>query len=182
MTDVEWECTNCGVPNFSSTIFDLSSLEHSNSFSAISNVSSVSSLGSPQAASSPVNNPSNPAKAPSISTQTATCQAPCNSKLGNALHVVNINFQSVMAKKAELHHLIDSTKPDIIIGTETWLHEGIKTQEFLPDNFDYSVYRSDRKTSSDHHGGVLIAVKKGRSVTQSLNWKQIVRFCGLKST
>ena len=56
-----------------------------------------------------------------------------------------------------LHFL---TKPDIIIGTETWLHEGIKTQEFLPDNFDYSVYRSDQKTSSDHHGGVLIAVTK----------------------
>ena len=127
LSTVEWECTNCGVPNFSSTIFDLSSLEHSNSFSAISNVSSVSSLGSPQAASSPVNNPSNPAKAPSIPTQTATCQAPRNSKLGNVLLVVNINFQSVMAKKAELHHLIDSTKPDIIIGTETWLHEGIKT-------------------------------------------------------
>ena len=48
-----------------------------------------------------------------------------------------------MAKKAELYHLIDSTKPDIIIRTETWLHEGIKTQEFLPDNFDYSIYRSD---------------------------------------
>ena len=87
---LKWECTNCGVPNFSSTIFDLSSLEHSNSFSAISNVSSVSSLGSPQAASSPVNNPSNPAKAPSIPTQTATCQAPRNSKLGNVLRVVNI--------------------------------------------------------------------------------------------
>ena len=74
--------------------------------------------------------------------------------------IVNINFQSVMAKKAELHHLIASTKPDIIIGTETWLHEGIKTQEFLPDNFDYSIYRSDRKISSDYHGGVLIAVTK----------------------
>ena len=65
-----------------------------------------------------------------------------------------------MAKKAELHHLIDSTKPDIIIGTETWLYEGIKTQEFLPDNFDYTIYRSDRKTSSDYHGDVLICCNK----------------------
>ena len=167
LSTVEWECTNCSVPNFSSTIFDLSSLEHSNNFSAISKVGSVSSLGSPQAASSPVHNPSNPAKAPSIPTQTVTCQAPRNSKLGNALHVVNINFQSVMAKKAELHQLIDSTKPDIIIGIETWLHEGIKTQEFLPDNFDYSIYRSDQKTSSDHPGGVLIAVTK-RLVSNSV--------------
>ena len=99
LSTVEWKCTNCGVTNFSSTIFDLSSLEHSNSFSVISNIDSVSSLGSPQAASSPVSNPSNPAKAPTIPTQTATHQVPCNSKLGNALHVVNINFQSVMAKR-----------------------------------------------------------------------------------
>ncbi len=35
-----------------------------------------------------------------------------------------------MSKKAELHHLIDSTKPDIIIGTETWLHEGINPRNF----------------------------------------------------
>ncbi len=49
---------------------------------------------------------------------------------------------------------------NIIIGTETWLHDGIKTQEFLPNELGYSVYRSDRKTGTDHHGGVLIAVTK----------------------
>ncbi len=118
LSTVEWECTNCGVPNFSSTLFDLSSLEHSNSFSAISD-STIGSPGIPQATSSPVNQP-HPTRPPNHNPN-PTRQTPRNSKLGNALRVVNINFQSVMSKKAELHHLIDSTKPDIIIGTETWL-------------------------------------------------------------
>ena len=44
-----------------------------------------------------------------------------------------------------LDHLISSVKPDVIIGTETWLNSTIN-----------SVYRKDRPNKS--YGGVLIAV------------------------
>jgi hypothetical protein len=37
------------------------------------------------------------------------------------LKIVNINFQSIKNKKPELDILLDTTKPDVIIGTETWL-------------------------------------------------------------
>ena len=153
-SNVEWLCTNCGVPNFSTTLFDLSSLENSNRFSVLSDTSSLSSPGLPLASSSPTHcsNPPCP--------KSKLLKSGSNIKSGvNTMRVVNINFQSILSKKAELHHLISSTNPDIIIGTETWLHDGIKTQEFLPDNLGYSVYRSDRK-GTDHHGGVLIAVTK----------------------
>ena len=146
LSNMEWECTNCSVPNFSTTPFDLSSLEHSNRYSVLSDNSSVSSPGVPQATSSPTINPSTP----------KTNRNYGKSKV-NTLCVVNINFQSVLSKKAELHHLINSTKPDINIGTETWLHDGIRTQEFLPKDLGYCIYRSN---SSDHHGGVLICVTK----------------------
>ena len=112
---MEWECTNCSVPNFSTILFDLSSLEHSNRYSVLSDNSSVSSPGVPQATSSPTTNPPTP----------KTNRNYGKSKV-NTLHVVNINFQSVLSKKAELHQPINSTKPDIIIGTETWLHDGIR--------------------------------------------------------
>ena len=115
----------------------------------LSDNSWVSSPGVPQATSSPTTNPPTP----------KTNRDYDKSKV-NALCVVNVNFQSVLSKKAELHHLIDSTKPNIIIGMETWLHDGIRTQEFLPENLGYCVYRSDRKKGSDHHGGVLTCVTK----------------------
>ena len=149
LSNMEWECTNCGVPNFSMTLFDLSSLEHSNRYSVLSDNSLVSSPGVPQATSSPTTNPPTP----------KTNRNYGRSKV-NTLRVVNMNFQSVLSKKAELHHLINSTKPDIIIRTQTWLHDGIRTQEFLPEDLGYCIYRSNRKKGSDHHVGVLICVTK----------------------
>ena len=45
-------------------------------------------------------------------------------------------------------------KPDIILGTETWLNQNISTAEVFPAN--YKVYRRDR--SGKDGGGVMIAV------------------------
>ena len=70
------------------------------------------------------------------------------------LKVLVINFQSIGNKTTSLHHLIDSTQPDIIIGNETWLDSSKHSSEFFPP--DYVVYRKDRVT--DNHGGVLIAI------------------------
>jgi hypothetical protein len=37
------------------------------------------------------------------------------------VRILNINFQSVRKKGKLLETIIESTDPDIIIGTETWL-------------------------------------------------------------
>ena len=53
--------------------------------------------------------------------------------------------------------LVESTNPDVIIGTETWLSDDIKSTYFFNPALGFKVYRRDRP--SDPHGGVLLAVK-----------------------
>jgi hypothetical protein len=50
---------------------------------------------------------------------------------------------------------IDSSQPDIIIGTETWLTKDMNSSEVIPNDFE--VFRRDR--GSDPHGCVLIACR-----------------------
>ena len=70
------------------------------------------------------------------------------------LRVLNINFRSVSAKRAEIPNLLESLKPDIVLGTETWLDPTTATAKILSDS--YKVYRGDR---GGRGGGVLIAVR-----------------------
>ena len=68
-----------------------------------------------------------------------------------------------MNKKAELHTIIDSAKPDIILGNESWLTPDNKNSEIFPDSFD--AVRKDR--ASDAHGGVFIAFKRDLLCTET---------------
>ncbi|KAK3084814.1 hypothetical protein FSP39_019487 [Pinctada imbricata] len=77
------------------------------------------------------------------------------SKAKTPLRVLNINFQSIKRKQHLVKNIIESTKPDIVIGTETWLEPEIKNNEIFPN--EYKIYRRDRKEKQG--GGVLIAVK-----------------------
>ena len=162
--NTSWICCNCGLPNFSTTLFEtflMDSLPTQNTYSQLSDGDSHqdslsspqpsctssesfssldSSIGIPQHTSSP-NKPS----------QTASVK-PCQ----NTLRVLTVNFQSMKAKKTSFWLLLTETNPDIVIGCETWLHPGIYEREVLPENY-HIVARKDR--SSDHHGGVLIAAK-----------------------
>ena len=71
-------------------------------------------------------------------------------------HIIrtNENFQSIKAKREAFWNLVESRKPDIVLGCETWLKSTITNQEVMSPG--YEVYRNDR---SDGYGGVLIAVK-----------------------
>ena len=75
------------------------------------------------------------------------------------LRIISLNFQSIKNKKPELDLLLDTTKPDIIIGTETWLDSSISSSEYFPAS-RCTVYRRDRPPNSKEHshGGVLIAI------------------------
>lgn len=79
------------------------------------------------------------------------------------LRIMTMNCRSIRDKKSEFAALVNYAKPDIIIGTESWLkgikpgkpptESAIKSAEIFPENF--KVYRNDRGTLG---GGVFIAV------------------------
>ncbi|KAK3092025.1 hypothetical protein FSP39_024520 [Pinctada imbricata] len=69
--------------------------------------------------------------------------------------IISLNLQSLRAKKASLHNLVDSSQPDIIVGTETWLKSDVHNSEFCPPG--YSV--RSRRDRPDGYGGVIIMTK-----------------------
>ena len=138
-SDIPWECTNCGLPNISTSLFDstINDDSLSDSDTNTSNTSSITSSdpGSPSAQSSP-------SKSSARTSQSAT-----------NLRTLEINFQKIFNKRAEFWSIIDAVKPDIIFGCETWLSPGVNSCEIFPPNFN--VYRKDRK---DGYGGVLLGI------------------------
>jgi len=93
------------------------------------------------------------------STPDNTKKSAKKSNTGSTQHIVNVNnvnvnFQSIKTKQGQLYNMLDSIKPDIICGTETWIDNSIKdSQIFTPG---YNIYRNDRNLNG---GGVLLAVR-----------------------
>ena len=141
--NASWECDHCGLPNFSTCIFDTSSFLSTNIYEHLNDSSfNEHNIGSPTATSSPVHK----TKAQSNYTKGNRSDVP--------LRVIAVNCQSIKNKKADLENLVESTKPDIVIGNESWLHKDIQSSEVFPSGF--TCYRNDRR--SDPHGGVFILV------------------------
>ncbi|VDI30191.1 Hypothetical predicted protein, partial [Mytilus galloprovincialis] len=92
----------------------------------------LGSTGAPKATSSPI-----PKQCKNKKKQRTT------NKNRKPIRVFNINFQSIRNKKPELLQLIDSAKPDIILGTETWLDKNSSSFEYFPTDL-YNIYRTDR--------------------------------------
>ena len=161
--NTSWICCTCGLPNFSSTLFDTQSADSINTSIATENTYSIlsdapptpdhtassvshslstttSSFGSPQHTSSPIRPIGSKNKIPELTN----------------FRVLVINFQSLRAKRTSFWLLLEETNPDIIIGSETWLYPGIFEREVLPAIY-HTVARRDRV--QDRHGGVIIAAK-----------------------
>lgn len=61
-------------------------------------------------------------------------------------------------KHLELYQLIETHKPDIIIGSETHLNKEIVSREIFPPNYVYSPLVRKDQDSGEKGGGVVIAV------------------------
>ena len=75
---------------------------------------------------------------------------------------MNINCRSVVDKNTELRYFTDQTKPDIIVGTESWLNDN----HYNNENFDteqYSIFRKDREEKRG--GGVFLAIRQSLNPT-----------------
>ena len=79
----------------------------------------------------------------------------CNSRRNKStLKVITVNFQSIRSKKEVFWDLPDSSKPDVIIGCETWLKPDVANGVIIPPG--YETYRHDQP---DGYGGVLISIR-----------------------
>jgi hypothetical protein len=141
VNSVTWDCINCGLPNFSTSFFE-TTIETSNTFDPLDNDTSDTSFGEPTATSSPHPKHHQGQKAK-------------GRQKGIPLRVLVVNCQSARAKKDQLLNIIQSTKPDLILGSESWLNKNILSSEVFPSG--YSPYRHDR--TNGEHGGVFILAK-----------------------
>ena len=158
-----WICCQCGLRNFSSSMFDIADVDTSNSFEPLFNLldvnygneesfnpNSTEQLGSPLHSSSPKNRKRG--QSPKRLNKKSSKKKPT----GNILKILNINFQSIRNKVTQFQALMETEKPDIVIGTETWLQDSTYSSELLPSS--YQIFRHDRPSDTTG-GGVLIALR-----------------------
>ena len=89
----------------------------------------------------------------SISSVSSITQYPVRCKV-KSLHIFTANFLSLWNKKDEVETFFLDNDTDIIIGSESQLHQGINNSEFLP--YGYNKFRKD---CTNRWGGVLLIVK-----------------------
>lgn len=156
-SNVSWICVKCQTQNVDSFTYHHYELDTFNRFSVLSNISSIPSIDSsfsPTAFSSPKPNCydfSNISESDTSGIQPKTAQA----KKKQNLRILIINCQSIRNKRTALSESVDYLKPDIIIGSESWLSKENTNSEIFPDGFQTNVYRKDRNKNG---GGVFIAI------------------------
>jgi len=150
-SNVVWTCLSYSGLNFSLVLFDLHGIDTNNKFNPLTDSSFSTSVETPdslyhQGMSQP------------LYTSSHMKSRPKPASSGRPLRTINVNCQSLVNKKPLMNSLIESSKPDIIIATETWFTSQIHDAEYFDlDNF--AIYRRDRGTDTAG-GGVLIAVNK----------------------
>jgi hypothetical protein len=99
----------------------------------------------------------NPARREAEDETREECVAPTVAPMidGKPLVLLQVNYRSIYNKTLEFWNLIDTYKPDVVIGTESWLSEANGNAEVF--RTDYTTFRRDKHTRD---GGVLICVKK----------------------
>ena len=188
-TDSPWTCPSCSKPNIStSRIYLVPTAPTTSTNNPSINLSthpslidSIDEISIPSTSQSCITSPSynntssfQSAGTP-IMTSSPKSQRPTPEKR-KFLRILNINFQSLSKKGKLLEVLIDSTDPDIILGTETWLDSNIKSSEIIPEEMKYDIERRDRPT--DPHGGVLIAAKQQLQLGNIIKSKDIELISG----
>ena len=156
-----------------STIFSYHTVDVSNRFEQLSELSSCfSSISNPVAliaASSPNVNTTESFGCSSVNTLSSSNTGsqstllPCSRsqrKKSQPVRLLNLNAQSIRNKKAEFCNLIETTAPDIIVCTETWLNSNIATGEIFPPDLcqQYNVFSRGREQSQGE--GVFVAVSR----------------------
>ena len=131
----QWLCYSCGFRNFHTSLFNTELLD--SSVDSNFTIDLECSPGAPIHSSSP------------------SIQHPRQNSKPAKLKIVNVNCQSLWAKRLEFNHMLDCVNPDVVIGTESWLNNDIVNFSVFPTDH-YNIYRRDRGSRG---GGVFIMVK-----------------------
>ena len=155
-----WKCSECPLPNHSTTLFDLHSSPTNSADSLLISTrdgddrnNPLLSLVSPLASSSPTQLHHN--------LQTIAPN-------GKPTRILNINCQSALKNSEAFASILDSIGCDIVTGTESLL---TKDNEIFPPG--YTIYRIDRETGQ-RGDGVFIAINKD---LVSTNLKSKIQIC-----
>ena len=185
-SDETWVCPRCKTHNVDSFSYRGYNLSVSNRYEALTSISddvfspahphSVASFSStfdfnPEFASSPLSI----ASRPSTNRVNTTPNSPdkLNSDNSPNIRLLVMNVNSAKGKPAEIANILDYTKPDVVVMSETKLDKSCYTSEFLPKN--YTAFRRDITINC---GGVLIATKKGL-VADEVYFKELGKDCEL---
>ena len=182
-TSFSWIYCECGFPNFDSTLFCTQSINSSNPFSVLSELSSQVDF---ETNDTTFPKTSTPIKTTGTDWKSTTFK---NRKHGLRAMIINCDGMKSEKKKkkkkknqADFRAAVDQHSPDVILGCESKLDSTLATYELFPSN--YSVCRKDR---SKIGGGVFIATKDflitaeepDFDVNGEIAWRNI-QFCNSK--
>ncbi|CAC5384628.1 unnamed protein product [Mytilus coruscus] len=128
-TTLRWDCIVCDSPKYNSLCYGSTSIQTENSFRPLENTlnnSTETQNRKPLHSSTPKRN-----------------NVKEKHKPFTPLRILNVNCQSIRNKQHQVENIINSTKPDVIIATETWLDQSITNSQIFPQ--EYNIYRKDRK-------------------------------------
>ena len=173
-TSLEWICCQCGLANFSSSIFSETISESANFYDVLSpNVTTPKIQELSILESTPKSDKSERSKNPHVTKEKGNKNGgKCSRQTRKSVKILVTNFQNIVNKKEALLTMIDSSASDIIIGTEAWLNPSIMNNEIFPPD----VYEVERRDRPDGYGGVLVAVKKNlnsKKITASIDSEQV---------
>ena len=171
--EVSWCRFHCKTVNVNSFTFHAYNVLTSNSFSLLHDLgdnsvfdpsfTSVHSPGSSAFNPGLVSSPRSGSFSGGISRQRSSARSSRGSHASHLHHekkdnlcFLVINANSVKGKAAEVAHICDYTRPDILFMSETKLDKSVCPAEFLPKN--YVAVQKDRTL---HGGGVMIATRRG---------------------
>ncbi|CAG2209252.1 unnamed protein product [Mytilus edulis] len=177
-----WSCANCNTVNHSTISYDIPLSDCSSVGSTYSSVHEGSELLTPNKSSNKSNTNYQDTSTSSFGSPEATSSPKCTQNKRTykpSLRILNINFQSIRKKGLNIEVLIDTTSPDIIIGTKTWLSDDIKTTEFFSNDLgDFNApdisWESNSITGSKHYP--LRVSQTYLDISQDMALEQMVKF------
>lgn len=60
--------------------------------------------------------------------------------------MLTVNFQSIKSNQGLVKNLVESTKPDIVPGTETWIDSSVKDNQIIPSKEMIATRRLSKHT------------------------------------